>query len=328
MAGFSSDQLQFTSIYSKMRRISTKFPNLQAEFDRAFSNSLCNFNPLTFIENKGHIGLDLKVTALRDTLQQTATFANEYYHRISEDDPNKDEWLHLSSTFWNDFMRETLDELEQHVSGITMTSLHHALPDDTPPAHRTRGKKQSKPPQLVRQQQPDRVVRSDIVDALSKIRGRIPLYRGHTACRNQDCSSCLQIFDNIPLTRCAAVHPKTDWCVQPGWFPHLTSSQWNALRHVHNQMDTFDFRPRHPGVGEKENPFRQKPYGKRNVAKAILEPSTEQLVEKSSPSSSPRSPGNLTWNDQIDWVPESPPPSGKRKVEEDEFVPKRRTIDF
>lgn len=334
----SPQQRQFISTYSKMRNIASQFQNLLAEFDRSFSNHLCYFNPQTFIENNGHIGLAHKIRSLRLTLQEVSDYAESTYTRMGPDHQDADKWLRLSSTFWNDFVKQVMDDLEQQPSSISMASIIPVLPAPSAtqavPNYPAKLKQQHQP-----KQQQSGMDKRALKSLLLKTQGRFPLYVGSTACRDKDCGSCKQIFENIPLTRCSVVHPRIGPCIEPGWYPHLTSSQWHALKRQHDKVDTFDFTPRPPCSMERENPLRNKPYGKRQSekAKSVAEvqpeakapplPEEEQASPSPSGSHTPIYQPDESWSEHMERVQ---PVGIKRKPEDDtsDFVPRRRQIQF
>lgn len=319
-----------------MRKIASSHPTLESEFDRAFADHLCMFNPLQFIEQNGHIGLAHKVAALRSCLKATSAYSIQHHSRLPTDHGEREKWLHLYSTFWNEFVEQTLDELEQQISGkFDMSSVVKALP--TVPAANIPQPERSHHSSMDRRSSPRKSRGADIKHQLERVRGCLPLYRGAKACTKRDCDPCLQMFDNLPLTRCAAVHGSTDPCVETGWFPHLNSSQWNGIKRAHDTNPKFDFKPKVPVHGQRENPLRSKPYSEESGSRGRPRNTTlgDHLPEPrpASPIVSDTEQVETTPVEEAGWVDwntvDDQPTTPKRKRDsQDDFVPRRRPVQF
>lgn len=276
-----------------LRQLSTmrstiKDSRLRCEFDRSFQECFSTFSVDDYIDNKGRISLEHTSNAIQLTFQQLSEYCVQQSLKIPSSEPER--WTALSYTFWNPHLaalfQNITDRINQlcHVELVTPLSSLTIDPASSNPARAT-------PVQQHHRTQTERAPKithkSELTQLHSQLNSTVFIHPGKNQCRIQGCRGCVRIFEQAPLMRCRAVHPKTKPCTSTGWFPHLSSASWSRFKHIHLRPD-FTFTGRHPTRDERYNPLRHTSFDER----AIAEPSVQE-EEIASPNNQ-SDPTNIT----------------------------------
>lgn len=324
-----------------MRLVSTD-DHVIAYFDRTFQNNICNFDVQDYIKFGGQLPLRFSILALESTLKELNSYCSQ---RATEQYNNNEalfeQYSQLAVTYWNAFVERTIQDMIERLdhNGTKKTSS-----PKMPPIERLQI-------DSVPKRRPSGVVTPSLKEELESLKNKPRINIGKHACHKDKCNGCIQIFQNAPLMECSRSHPNSPACTKTGWYPHLPSKAWHALKSAHERED-FVFRPRYPGAGERRNPLRTVDYSSAHSAR--VEPKPRLLgdfvpssgVEDSNPGPSRTRTEEATqesltesWSEHVDiHLPQSPdyeplemPPSPhqlKKRPHSDVVVitPKRRTI--
>lgn len=252
-------QEDYLRIYRSMREIALQHHQDTADyFDREFSSNLSMFDPRDYIRDGGQISLKFSFY----TLQKTLRSLSEYSKQKAQDQPlYRDNWMALGTTFWNTFVESTLATLVSQVPGAYLPVAHHVRKSNPLLAQ---GDPQDQdtvevagPSRCAEEDDDVPIDDEDLRQELLAVRGILPIYRGKSGCQ-PGCKPCLSIFDTLPLSQCIQMHSGPDFrrCVPSGWFPHMSSSQWRAIRPAHLHPG-FVYRPRPVQWGQRRNPLTQ-----------------------------------------------------------------------
>lgn len=207
------------------------YPQLVAEFERAYRENLCNFNFTEFVQSGAKLKEDAYTCALQQASQATAALSRTLYN-----DSNDIKFIEIAVQLWNPLT-------QQVISTPPSTPVHQTTTVTT----RSRQDHHDKSATKDRQMQ-------NLRRALeARLRVSRPFYPA--ICTLIDCRECKEQFMHAPVSPCR-MHKCSTNCIPLGWYPHLPPKILADKRaeHAAGTMAQNIWKPR-PLPFQKENPL-------------------------------------------------------------------------